>query len=157
MRIIPDRMKEKDNGIPTNGEPNLIALISMNPTRLDYSLSVCIDGTHIRCTRMILSGVFLRIIYLILSRIFLIIGVLYSSGPFALNAGRTERFSLALLMGDNFDDLVRNKEIVQGIFNANYRFAKPPEKPTVKAIAENGRVILTWDNIAEFPATRFLA
>jgi hypothetical protein len=84
------------------------------------------------------------------------IGVLYSSGPFPLEAKRTERFSLALLMGADFDDLVRNKEIVQRIFNANYRFARPPDKPTVQAIAGDGYVTLTWDNKAEFSRDPFL-
>jgi hypothetical protein len=41
------------------------------------------------------------------------IGILYSSGPFPLDAMRTERFSLVQLMGADFDDLVRNKDIVQ--------------------------------------------
>ncbi|RMH78873.1 MAG: hypothetical protein D6681_19675 [Calditrichaeota bacterium] len=84
------------------------------------------------------------------------IGVLYSSGPFPLAAGRTERFSLALLMGEDFDDLVRNKDIVQRIFNANYRFARPPDKPHVRAIAGDGYVTLTWDNRAEFSRDPFL-
>ena len=84
------------------------------------------------------------------------IGILYSSGPFPLAAKRTERFSLAQLMGENFDDLVRNKEIVQRIFNANYRFARPPDKPTVTAVAGDGFVRLSWDNRAEFSRDPFL-
>ena len=84
------------------------------------------------------------------------IGILYSSGPFNLMAGRTERFSIALLMGEDLDDLIRNKETVQGIFNANYRFAKPPDKPTVKAVAGDGIVTLTWDHIAELSRDPFL-
>jgi len=84
------------------------------------------------------------------------IGILYSSGPFTLTAGRTERFSIALLMGEDKDDLIRNKEIVQGIFNANYRFAKPPDKPTVKAVGGDGFVTLTWDHIAELSRDPFL-
>ncbi len=84
------------------------------------------------------------------------IGVLYSSGPFPLASKRIERFSLALLMGEDFDDLVRNKDIVQRIYNANYRFARPPDKPTVRAIAGDGYVTLVWDNRAEFSRDPFL-
>jgi hypothetical protein len=84
------------------------------------------------------------------------IGVLYSSGPFPLLSGQSESFSIALLMGEDFDDLVRNKEIVQGIFNANYRFARPPDKPTVKASAGDGYVTLTWDRVAEDSRDPFL-
>ena len=84
------------------------------------------------------------------------IGILYSSGPFPLAAHRTERFSIAQLMGEDFDDLIRNKDIVQRIFNANYLFARPPDKPTVKAVAGDGYVTLTWDNKAEFSRDPFL-
>jgi hypothetical protein len=84
------------------------------------------------------------------------IGILYSSGPFPLATKRSERFSLAQLMGADFDDLVRNKDIVQRIFNANYRFARPPDKPTVKAVAGEGFVTLSWNNKAEFSRDPFL-
>ena len=63
--------------------------------------------------------------------------------------GETERFSMALIFGLNLDDLLRRKRTVQQIYNANYRFAKPPEKATVKAVAGDGRVTLYWDSRAE--------
>jgi len=49
--------------------------------------------------------------------------------------GETQRFSMALIFGNDLDDLTRRKKTVQQIYNANYQFAKPPEKPTVKAVA----------------------
>ena len=63
--------------------------------------------------------------------------------------GETERFSMALIFGLDQSDLFRRKRTVQQIYNANYRFAKPPDKPIVKAIAGNGRVTLYWDDRAE--------
>ncbi len=63
--------------------------------------------------------------------------------------GETERFSMALLFGMNTDDLFRRKKTVQQIYNANYRFAKPPDKPTIKAIAGDHKVTLYWDNRSE--------
>jgi hypothetical protein len=63
--------------------------------------------------------------------------------------GETERFSMALIFGMDASDLFRRKKTVQQIYNANYRFAKPPEKPTVKTIAGDGRVTLYWDSRAE--------
>ena len=63
--------------------------------------------------------------------------------------GQTERFSMALLFGNDTDDLFRRKRTVQQIYNASYRFAKPPDKPTVKAVTGNGRVTLYWDSRAE--------
>jgi hypothetical protein len=63
--------------------------------------------------------------------------------------GETERFSMALIFGMNADDLFRKKKTVQQIYNADYQFAKPPDKPTIKAIAGDHRVTLYWDNRSE--------
>jgi hypothetical protein len=63
--------------------------------------------------------------------------------------GETERFSMALIFGIDKEDIFRRKRTVQQIYNANYRFAKPPEKPIVKFIAGDKRVTLYWDDRAE--------
>jgi hypothetical protein len=63
--------------------------------------------------------------------------------------GETQRFSMALIFGIDKDDLFRRKKTTQSIYNASYRFAKPPEKPIVKAIPGDGRVTLYWDDRAE--------
>ncbi len=77
------------------------------------------------------------------------VGFLFASGPFRLEAGRRERFSLALAYGQNLTELEDNVEVVQSIYNANYQFATPPPAPTVQAFAGDGRVTLVWDNAAE--------
>ncbi|MEX1137720.1 MAG: hypothetical protein WEB33_05110 [Bacteroidota bacterium] len=69
--------------------------------------------------------------------------------------GETERFSMALIFGMNANDLFMRKKTVQQIYNANYRFAKPPDKPTIKAIAGDQRVTLYWDNRAELTFDAF--
>lgn len=74
---------------------------------------------------------------------------LYGSGPFTLGPGETQRFSVALLMGANLQDLVLNAEISQRVLEANYRFAQPPPKPRLTAVPGNKRVTLYWDNEAE--------
>ncbi|MCU7503372.1 MAG: hypothetical protein HF314_09870 [Ignavibacteria bacterium] len=63
--------------------------------------------------------------------------------------GETERFSMGLIFALDKNDLFRRKRTVQQIYNANYRFAKPPDKPLIKAIAGNGKVTLYWDDRAE--------
>ncbi|MCU7513848.1 MAG: hypothetical protein HF300_14880 [Ignavibacteria bacterium] len=63
--------------------------------------------------------------------------------------GETERFSMGLIFAIDKNDLFRRKRTVQQIYNANYRFAKPPDKPLVKAIAGDKKVTLYWDNRAE--------
>jgi len=74
---------------------------------------------------------------------------LYGSGPFELAPGATQRFSIALLMGDNLQDLLLNSETSQRVLEANYRFAQPPPKPNVTVVPGNGRVTLYWDDVAE--------
>ncbi|MGA7160266.1 MAG: hypothetical protein WBZ48_04650 [Bacteroidota bacterium] len=69
--------------------------------------------------------------------------------------GETERFSMALIFGLSADDLFLRKKTVQSIYNANYQFAKPPDKPTIKAIAGDHRVTLYWDNRAELTFDAF--
>ena len=63
--------------------------------------------------------------------------------------GETERFSMSMIFGINTSDLFRRKKTVQQIYNANYRFAKPPEKPILTAVPGDHKVILYWDDRAE--------
>ena len=84
---------------------------------------------------------------------------IFGSGPFRLLHGTTERISCAMMgayedvpslnAGNPPFTLVEKKRIVQLIYESDYRFAKAPETPTLHASAEDGRVILTWDNKAE--------
>ena len=77
------------------------------------------------------------------------IAFLYGSGLFPLKPLQTERFSVCLVFGENLEDIKRNKQTVQQIYNNNYNFARPPEKPTVWAVAGNKKVTLYWDDLAE--------
>ncbi|MFO7524475.1 MAG: hypothetical protein R6W68_03395 [Ignavibacteriaceae bacterium] len=84
------------------------------------------------------------------------ISMVFASGPFPLDKGLRERFSMALLFGENLDDLIFNKETVQQIYNANYNFSKPPLKPELTAVAGDKKVFLYWDRIAEESRDPFL-
>ncbi len=93
------------------------------------------------------------------------LGMFFSSGPFPLRSGQTERFSMALLFAErDFNDprdisnssLARKKETVQQIYNADYQFARPPDKSTLTAIAGDGIVTLYWDDKAENSYDPFL-
>ena len=77
------------------------------------------------------------------------IGFLFASGPFYLDAGSRERFSLALGFGANLRELKVTTKVVQQIYKANYQFAVPPPMPTVNAFTGDGFVTLTWDNAGE--------
>lgn len=78
------------------------------------------------------------------------LGMFFSSGPFPLDAGDTKNYSMALLFGDGPDDLVLTKNTIQQIYNADYRFAKPPDKPRILSVTPaDKKVIITWDSRAE--------
>lgn len=77
------------------------------------------------------------------------IGFLFASGPFYLEAGKRERFSLALGFGANLRELKVTTKVVLQIYKANYQFAVPPPMPTVNAFSGDGFVTLSWDNAGE--------
>ncbi|MEN8191295.1 MAG: hypothetical protein ABFS12_00680 [Bacteroidota bacterium] len=74
---------------------------------------------------------------------------IYGSGYFSLPVESTRKFAVACLFGNDYDDIIRNKRTMQRIYDADYNFTKPPLLPTLKATAQDKRVILTWDARAE--------
>lgn len=83
---------------------------------------------------------------------------IYASGYFPLLSKKTERFSLALVYGggnggsreDDITDLLKHKQTVQKIYDANYQFPIAPEPvPTLTAVPGDGNVKLYWDRRAE--------
>lgn len=74
----------------------------------------------------------------------------YGSG-FVEFAGeeKTHRYAIALLFGNDQDDILRNKRTMQVIYDNDYNFAKPPRTPILKATAYDKRVVLSWDKNAE--------
>lgn len=84
----------------------------------------------------------------------------FASGIFPLFKGRTERVSMAELhsydpLSGLMDDshaapsLFRLKEVVQVIYETDYRFAQPPLTPTLTATPSDGKILLSWDDIAD--------
>ncbi len=84
------------------------------------------------------------------------VAFLFGSGPFILKSGSSERFSLGLIFGNDLADVQRNKDVAQNIYNNNYNFARPPDKPKVTAIAGDKKVTLYWDDLAEKSFDSFL-
>ncbi len=77
------------------------------------------------------------------------LGMFFSSGPFGLKAGDTQFYSMALLFGEDQNQLARTKKTVQQIYNATYQFARPPDKSRLTAVPGDGKVVLYWDDTAE--------
>ena len=72
-----------------------------------------------------------------------------SSGYFPLKAGQTERIAMAISLGNDEQDALRNRKIAQTAYESDYQFAKSPIAPTVRAVAGNNQITLYWDSIAE--------
>ena len=75
---------------------------------------------------------------------------IYGSGYFPLvpangNPEIKERFSVSLLFGEDYADVVGNKQIVQQIYNAGYKFPQPPKKPKITITQDDGKVVIYWD------------
>jgi hypothetical protein len=75
--------------------------------------------------------------------------LLFASGYFPLVPGQIERFSVAVICGEDYDDIVNNKRNFAEAYTQNYNFAKAPLIPKVQAIAGDNRVLLFWDAAAE--------
>ena len=146
------------DGIPTDGEPNY------NATDPDESDQIGLTGFDIFPTHRyeLINdeenwGVFSRLpppLNMLEQPNNL--SMFFSSGSFPLLMNQTERYSMALLFGEDKDDLVKNKKAVQQIYNADYQFAKPPLKPTLTLYPGDGEVTLVWDDIAEKSFDPFL-
>jgi len=72
-----------------------------------------------------------------------------TSAFFPIAAGETKRISMAVTIGADSADAIRNKEVAQRTYDEDYQFAKQPIVPTVKAIAGDRQVTLIWNSDAE--------
>lgn len=80
----------------------------------------------------------------------------FGTGPLSLKIGETQRFSMAILFGNSLNDLVLNAETSTRVLESDYRFAKPPEKPIVRAVPGDKRVTLYWNTGSEKSFDPFL-
>ncbi|NQU67812.1 MAG: hypothetical protein HQ510_07720 [Candidatus Marinimicrobia bacterium] len=72
-----------------------------------------------------------------------------TSSFFPLEAGQTERIAMAVALGNNQTDAIRNRNVAQTTYDFDYQFAKSPNAPIVSALSGDGRVTLYWDSEAE--------
>ena len=72
---------------------------------------------------------------------------IYASGYFPLVAGSIERFSVALLFGEDLKDIQSNQIITRQIYNSGYKFPQPPRKPKITITQDDGRVVIYWDPV----------
>ena len=72
-----------------------------------------------------------------------------------LDTMKWRRFVIAMIMGEDQNDAIRNKATMQQIYNNNYRFLTPPLQPTVVSNTGSKRVQLYWDTDAESSLDQF--
>lgn len=140
------------NGVPDQGEPNFgrtdpdesdqIGLTSFNFFSLSAAPDLSIDSTL--WSRMTPGR------FDVISPVPQDGDFIYASGYFPLVPGNgnpdiKERFSVALLFGEDLNDIVGNKQIVQQIYNSGYKFPQPPRKPKITLTHEDGKVVIYWD------------
>ncbi|MBP7460555.1 MAG: hypothetical protein KBA26_04655 [Candidatus Delongbacteria bacterium] len=80
-----------------------------------------------------------------------------SSGFFPIQSGAIERISVAVILGENDESVVRKKRNAQKTYDTDYQFAKAPFVPVLRAVAGDGVVHLYWDDEAEQSYDDFLA
>ncbi len=73
----------------------------------------------------------------------------FGSGYFRLARGETQRFSIAIVMGEDSADLYDNARFAQIIYDRDYQFPKAPPPPRVMAVPDRYRVTLFWDDSPE--------
>jgi len=62
---------------------------------------------------------------------------------------RRHRYAIALVFGNDYEDILRNKRTMQVIYDNDYNFSKPPLQPTLTGLGDDGKVYLNWDSRAE--------
>jgi len=77
------------------------------------------------------------------------IAIVFGARNVKLEKGIWKRFTIALIMGENKDDAIRNKAIMQDIYDRNYRFLTPPIQPTLISNVSDRSVQLYWNSSAE--------
>ncbi len=72
-----------------------------------------------------------------------------TSGPFTLQPGETKRFELAIVLGSDSVNLMKNIAAAKLIKDANYQSPKAPVPPTLHAVPGDHKVTLYWDDRSE--------
>ncbi|MFQ6606111.1 MAG: hypothetical protein ACE5DP_00435 [Fidelibacterota bacterium] len=75
---------------------------------------------------------------------------IFGSGYFPLAPGETQKFSIAVIMGQGKEDLLANAKVADWIYRLGFQFTKPPDKPVVVAVPGDQKVTLYWNDVAEF-------
>jgi hypothetical protein len=74
--------------------------------------------------------------------------MMMTTGPFSLAIQDSVPFSFALIFGQDTDDLLRNAEFAQVMYDAKYQGFTAPSIPKVESEVGDGYVKIYWDDAA---------
>ncbi len=146
----PDADGTEGNGVPDAGEPNFEYTDNDESDQIGLTSFTAaaypgIDLTKDAVTWNQLSpGSFTNISQTV------DITFMYGSAYFALPQQEERKFAVALIFGNDYEDILRNSATMQQIYNSDYNFAKPPNLPLVTAVPGDKQVTLYWDDKAEY-------
>ena len=63
--------------------------------------------------------------------------------------GESVIFTFADFVGINEADLLRNAKVFQSLYNNNCSSPQPPDRPLVRAVQDDKKIVLFWDNRSE--------
>lgn len=69
-----------------------------------------------------------------------------ASGNFTIAAGDTQRVAIALIMGDDREQLLKTAESALTIYRNDFRVPSSPDPPVVHTTVDSGTVTLYWDS-----------
>ena len=145
----PDLDGTEGNGIPDQGEPNFGKLDNDESDQIGLTAaSAPLYGTILLSDEeamwpRIQPGYFVQPTQSV-NQFWI-----FASGPISLLSKDTERFSTSFVFAFTEHSLFQVAGVAQRIFDSDYKFAKPPNQPTLRAIPGDKQVTLVWDNLAE--------
>lgn len=71
----------------------------------------------------------------------------FASGPVSLVANDSMQLEIAVICGDNKQDLLDNVQWVWDLIDAAWNGPNPPASPLVSVVPGDGKVTVTWDGI----------
>lgn len=148
--IGPDADGTEGNGLPDPGEPNFEYTDNDESDQIGLTSFTAAAWPGIDLTKdgvtwdQLSPGSFTNIQQTV------DLTFMYGSAYFELPKHDERKFAVAVIFGNDYEDILRNSATMQQIYNSDYNFAKPPNLPKLTAVPGDGAVTLYWDDKAEY-------
>jgi len=148
--VGPDADGTEGNGVPDPGEPNFEYTDNDESDQIGLTSFTAAAWPGIDLTQdgvtwgQLAPGSFTQIQQTV------DLTFMYGSAYFELPREDQRKFAVAVIFGNDYEDILRNAATMQQIYNSDYNFAKPPNLPKLTAVPGDGKVTLYWDDKAEY-------